>query len=144
MTPLKSPSLNTYTSFFIFFQIISQHPSSPFFSSSFFFFLNDTAPTEIYPLPLPDPLPIYQRRLIRRDPIQRAHQPVQGIVRRGAGPVTRRAARRHVEPERRLLGRPDAVVLDAAARVGADRSTLVRSEERRVGKECRSRWSPYH
>ena len=24
------------------------------------------------------------------------------------------------------------------------RSELVRSEERRVGKECRSRWSPYH
>ena len=23
-------------------------------------------------------------------------------------------------------------------------STPVRSEERRVGKECRSRWSPYH
>ena len=23
-------------------------------------------------------------------------------------------------------------------------STLLRSEERRVGKECRSRWSPYH
>ena len=22
--------------------------------------------------------------------------------------------------------------------------TLFRSEERRVGKECRSRWSPYH
>ena len=22
--------------------------------------------------------------------------------------------------------------------------TLCRSEERRVGKECRSRWSPYH
>ena len=22
--------------------------------------------------------------------------------------------------------------------------TSVRSEERRVGKECRSRWSPYH
>ena len=22
--------------------------------------------------------------------------------------------------------------------------TLYRSEERRVGKECRSRWSPYH
>ena len=28
---------------------------------------------------------------------------------------------------------------------GAGKSTLVkRSEERRVGKECRSRWSPYH
>src|SRR5256886_2072789 len=24
------------------------------------------------------------------------------------------------------------------------RSTVLRSEERRVGKECRSRWSPYH
>ena len=23
-------------------------------------------------------------------------------------------------------------------------NTIVRSEERRVGKECRSRWSPYH
>ena len=25
-----------------------------------------------------------------------------------------------------------------------ERRTLTRSEERRVGKECRSRWSPYH
>ena len=25
-----------------------------------------------------------------------------------------------------------------------DRDELRRSEERRVGKECRSRWSPYH
>ena len=25
-----------------------------------------------------------------------------------------------------------------------DKSDFVRSEERRVGKECRSRWSPYH
>ena len=27
---------------------------------------------------------------------------------------------------------------------GADAIDKVRSEERRVGKECRSRWSPYH
>ena len=26
----------------------------------------------------------------------------------------------------------------------AKKRTNVRSEERRVGKECRSRWSPYH
>ena len=26
----------------------------------------------------------------------------------------------------------------------AERFTGLRSEERRVGKECRSRWSPYH
>ena len=25
-----------------------------------------------------------------------------------------------------------------------DGSSIARSEERRVGKECRSRWSPYH
>ena len=28
--------------------------------------------------------------------------------------------------------------------VGDDALAAVRSEERRVGKECRSRWSPYH
>src|SRR5256885_8697076 len=27
---------------------------------------------------------------------------------------------------------------------GLEISTALRSEERRVGKECRSRWSPYH
>ena len=27
---------------------------------------------------------------------------------------------------------------------GSTRTNLLRSEERRVGKECRSRWSPYH
>ena len=25
-----------------------------------------------------------------------------------------------------------------------DNKEIIRSEERRVGKECRSRWSPYH
>ena len=28
--------------------------------------------------------------------------------------------------------------------LSADLATAERSEERRVGKECRSRWSPYH
>ena len=28
--------------------------------------------------------------------------------------------------------------------LNAQRWATVRSEERRVGKECRSRWSPYH
>src|SRR3712207_7391421 len=39
------------------------------------------------------------------------------------------------------------VVVDASgsARIQlADLATRRRSEERRVGKECRSRWSPYH
>src|SRR2546422_7442982 len=33
---------------------------------------------------------------------------------------------------------------DAAAELRAHLVRAVRSEERRVGKECRSRWSPYH
>ena len=28
--------------------------------------------------------------------------------------------------------------------INADQERIARSEERRVGKECRSRWSPYH
>src|SRR5579859_8208975 len=38
------------------------------------------------------------------------------------------------------------VIASAAkqSRPFACRSGLLRSEERRVGKECRSRWSPYH
>ena len=34
--------------------------------------------------------------------------------------------------------------LDDDALVDMYRKVLTRSEERRVGKECRSRWSPYH
>ena len=30
------------------------------------------------------------------------------------------------------------------AAFGAHHGAMTRSEERRVGKECRSRWSPYH
>jgi len=41
-----------------------------------------------------------------------------------------------------------ATLLTAAAKHGVkltrDELVELRSEERRVGKECRSRWSPYH
>ena len=36
---------------------------------------------------------------------------------------------------------PDEVLI---ADDGSNEETRKRSEERRVGKECRSRWSPYH
>ena len=41
------------------------------------------------------------------------------------------------------LGYPDPDVERELLRQG-DRRAAIRSEERRVGKECRSRWSPYH
>ena len=45
------------------------------------------------------------------------------------------------EPGAVVLAADTAVVLRAEEVFGKPRS---RSEERRVGKECRSRWSPYH
>ena len=49
-------------------------------------------------------------------------------------------------PMRRPGGEP-AAVAELRARTRCDyvkRLQQLRSEERRVGKECRSRWSPYH
>ena len=40
-----------------------------------------------------------------------------------------------------LIGSDVMSLTKELAEYGADR---IRSEERRVGKECRSRWSPYH
>src|SRR6266702_538936 len=37
-----------------------------------------------------------------------------------------------------------AASAEPGPRIGNSFSTMRRSEERRVGKECRSRWSPYH
>ena len=44
----------------------------------------------------------------------------------------------------KILKRIDRIIFQAI--VMGDNLTAddVRSEERRVGKECRSRWSPYH
>ena len=36
------------------------------------------------------------------------------------------------------------MIIDATTKVIFVNQSLCRSEERRVGKECRSRWSPYH
>ena len=47
------------------------------------------------------------------------------------------------EPEQCVLEQLNLAV-DAGLPAMLDASTRARSEERRVGKECRSRWSPYH
>ena len=64
-----------------------------------------------------------------------------------------RVATRHLQV---LLGLLRPVLTDRESRslqrlldrtfheLGPVRDCVVRSEERRVGKECRSRWSPYH
>src|SRR5256885_9382818 len=44
----------------------------------------------------------------------------------------------------RQHGLPDLRIADPLADVAILELARDRSEERRVGKECRSRWSPYH
>ena len=47
------------------------------------------------------------------------------------------------------MSEPNVNAIPSARAAGRSRThkvtvTAMRSEERRVGKECRSRWSPYH
>ena len=51
---------------------------------------------------------------------------------------------KYIEPYGKYKAKIDLSFLRDNAGVKDGRLVLVRSEERRVGKECRSRWSPYH
>src|SRR2546426_11625163 len=105
-------------------------------SCSIFFFFNDTATTEIYTLSLHDALPILVRARIP------SHAPAPGASVRVEVPVGPPTAVVAI-PVSALRKGPggDHVFLIVADSGGRSRA---RSEERRVGKECRSRWSPYH
>ena len=60
------------------------------------------------------------------------------------GPVTKRDVLPDPVYGSKLLTRfINKIMLDGKKGV-AERIVYDRSEERRVGKECRSRWSPYH
>src|ERR1043166_4161717 len=76
--------------------------------------------------------------------------PVAGIH-AGAGPWSVRSGRARVNLSTgAAFFDVDGLVLNGSnssgtpGPVSAVMGTLVRSEERRVGKECRSRWAPYH
>src|SRR5437660_12908003 len=90
---------------------------SRFFFFLFFFFFNDTATTEIYTLSLHDALPIYYpKKKGIKDECSRLLEASTMKSRRGF------AIQR---------------LMNAMRQAHADGW---RSEERRVGKECRSRW----
>src|SRR5256885_4985906 len=61
-----------------------------------------------------------------------------------------RRPRGDAEGERKLVPATTVTTIfhdedaDLAALAGSSVAVVGRSEERRVGKECRSRWSPYH
>ena len=63
-----------------------------------------------------------------------------------AAVATWRRAEGHGTPKLCLelsAGNPDEAAMRRVKQLGVN-EVLMRSEERRVGKECRSRWSPYH
>src|SRR5258707_15507778 len=101
-------------------------------------FFNDTATTEIFTLCLHDALPILLSAVLRA---------VTLCVVPGETPAN--VGDSWKVPPSRLYSNPaptGAVITMVAvgiAHVGCT-VTLARSEERRVGKECRSRWSTYH
>src|SRR5215510_15038136 len=66
-------------------------------------------------------------------------EPERGLA-TSFGVTSRGSCRASPQPTRRL-GSPRSTPRDCPT---ASRSCPRRSEERRVGKECRSRWSPYH
>ena len=70
---------------------------------------------------------------------------VAGDLHVGTYDLTVEAAgfKKHIETKVQVdVGK--ARTLDIALEVGNVAEVVTRSEERRVGKECRSRWSPYH
>src|SRR2546430_3844432 len=77
--------------------------------------------------------------------VQTCALPIFGLLadsERRPVPRTKLPPELHVARQRQeAAGRDDPVALDE---YGAVVQRRVRSEERRVGKECRSRWSPYH
>src|SRR5256712_3752306 len=83
----------------------------------FFFFFNDTAPPEIYPLPLPDALPILWRD-------DRPHPPRRGARLRLGQPVRAPLFAAHPDPLAATVGRlgRGAGQADQNRAVGPDRA----------------------
>ena len=55
------------------------------------------------------------------------------------------AYNRKTFPQRLIkTGETPPLFTDEVYTVWTQKTSVLRSEERRVGKECRSRWSPYH
>ena len=85
----------------------------------------------------PDTLPITLSALMQKAMNDQCIPPGEGILHHAEGV--------DLIPANIELAGPDyAGSLRAKGRSGCPESLYRRSEERRAGKECRSRWSPYH
>src|SRR5256884_295191 len=85
-----------------------------------------------------------ERRILRNDLARRAEilaESLQESVEHELGRGQERSLHRLVERYGQRQHLQGIAIYDTAAHLLA---LTPRSEERRVGKECRSRWSPYH
>ena len=115
----------------------------------YFFFFNDTATTEIYTLSLHDALPIYEPTTgLHFEDIRVLLNVLNKLVDKGNTIII-------IEHNMDVIKQVDHIIdmgLDGGKKggeiidYGSPKEIIKnnRSEERRVGKECRSRWSPYH
>src|SRR3712207_9122702 len=85
---------------------------------------------------------VVQRELDRYLPFLATTNVLMAAVRRGVGREAAHEAIKQAAVGTALDLRAGKADNDVLARLAAD--PRLRSEERRVGKECRSRWSPYH
>src|SRR3712207_607380 len=79
------------------------------------------------------------KRGIDRDVVPACERPGLGVI-----PYFPLASGLRTGKYRRGEPAPEGTRLAGRGSVGDDATFDARSEERRVGKECRSRWSPYH
>src|SRR3989442_7515090 len=116
--------------------------SAALFLLHFFFFFNDTAPTEIYTLSLHDALPICQRGFARRGFPPPQPRCIEAPLRRGAPAPLRhlrtRGKRRDREFARERDGRDEKAVA-RTHRARRTRSAFLRAPRQTQGLLCRAR-----
>src|SRR2546430_6758619 len=126
-----------------------------------FFFFNDTATTEIYTLSLHDALPISTRWFSRNEPDCCSRRSTKVVLPWSTWAIiatlrseehtselqsqSNLVCRLLLEKKKTTCIRKDRISSKSLMRFSICLwKPSIRSEERRVGKECRSRWSPYH
>src|SRR5256885_2772306 len=71
-------------------------------------------------------------------------QELMTVLARGADALTRARQAAGAAYDKGVVSLIEVLQADESLLGVLDAQALARSEERRVGKECRSRWSPYH